>query len=136
MAILVFEKTVVIKVDTVNFPADGSAPFTTLIRPFTDLIVKSTSTDNPPKVSDFDPAQITLSYNGQELGTTATSKYYYSVAPAPTSPSTATLTGFTLTIQANSSYEAPGYSVPTNIAASIGTSDLFFLNYTYTIITS
>ena len=127
---LIFEKTVAIKYDTVNYPSDTTA---TLVRAYTDLIVVPSNTDTPPEVKDFDPTQIAVFYNGQELGTTTTSKYYYSVASAPTSPSTGTLTGFTITIHANPSYTSPGYVGQTAYALVISPNDLFFLNYTYTI---
>ena len=127
---LVFEKTVAIKYDTINYPSDTSA---VLVRSYTNLIVSSSNTDIPPQVKDFDASQISVFYNGQELGTSSTSKYYYSVSPAPISPSTATLTGFTISIHANQSYSNPGYVGQTAYALLIGPNDLFFLNYTYTI---
>jgi len=127
---LIFEKTVAVKYDIVNYPADTTAA---LVRPYTDLLVVSSNTDTPPQVKDFDATQISVFYNGQELGTTTTSKYFYSVTATPASPSTATLTGFTITIHANQSYTSPGYVGQTAYALLIGPNDLFFLNYTYTI---
>ena len=127
---LIFEKTVAVKYDTVNYPADTSAA---LIRTYTDLLVVSNNTDIPPQVKDFDASQLSVFYNGQELGTVTTSKYYYSVVPTPTSPSTASLTGFTITIHANQAYTSPGYVGQTAYALSISPNDLFFLNYTHTI---
>jgi len=123
----IFEKTVSIKYDTVNFPSDTIA---TLIRPYSDLIVVSSNSTIPPLTAAFDPTQISVYYNGQEIGTTTTSKFYYSVAATS---SGSNLSGFTLTIYANSSFTSPGYVGQTPYALSIGPNDLFFLNYTYTI---
>ncbi len=124
---LIFEKTVAIKYDTTNFPSDTTA---TLVRPYTDLVVVAGNSTIPPLTAAFDPTQISVFYNGQEINTTTTSKFYYSVAATS---SGSNLSGFTLTIHANQSYTNPGYVGQSPYALSIGVNDLFFLNYTYTI---
>src|ERR1017187_5091028 len=93
----VFEKSVSIKYDTINFPSDTSA---SLVRTFNDAVVDTSG--------NADPSQIAVFFNGAEIETTNTAKYYYAV-----SFSGSPVSSFTVTVYANQAYSAPGYSSTT-----------------------
>ena len=128
MATYVFRKTIPIAYTAGPNPSNGSLASdttSTIIRQYLDVVVDGSG--------NFDPTQFSLTYNGQQLDTSTdapTAKYYYSVVQYPLS---GTITGFTLTISANSSYTNAGYSSPTPLVMTIGVNDIFFLNYTHTV---
>jgi len=117
MTTSVFKKSVVVNYNTTSFPADT---IHTLVRTFNNSVIDSAG--NP------DASQILVYFNGQQIGTTTTSKYFYSISftGSPT-------TSFTITLSANTSYTSPGYVSETPYAVVIGPNDLFFIDYTYTI---
>ena len=71
---------------------------TAITRTYTDLVVDTSNT--------FYPSSILVAYNGQALSTDTTSKYYYSITPTYVS---SVLTGFSVSIHANTHYVWPGY---------------------------
>ena len=127
MATHTFRKSLPIKFVSGTNPTNSSLDSdttSTIIRQYDNAVITSAGL--------FDPTQISLSYNGQQLDTSAdapTAKFYYTVTQVPGS---GTVTGFIITIVANPSYTA-AYTPATTISMTIGTNDIFFIDYTYTV---
>lgn len=66
---------------------------------------------------------ISVSINGQKIGTSSSSKYYYTISSLPAA-------SFTIDIYGNHSYISPGYS-GTGIACSFALDDRIYIEYTY-----
>ena len=127
MATRVFKKIISIQFDHTTYPSDT---VNSLVRTYSDVVVAIDGVT-------FDPTQISVFYNGQEIGTDSTSRYYSSVVPVPGS---GTPTGFTISLHGNSSYVWPGYVTsdggytgPTSVNCLIEPSDVFFVDYTHTV---
>lgn len=120
MATSVFSKLIMIKYDSINYPADTT---NILIRTFNDTVLDKNG--NP------DPTQITVSFNGQKIllhttePTASFARYYYELIM--------TTTEFTISVIANSAYIIPGYLTPAPLDLHIYPSDVYFVDYTYTV---
>lgn len=120
MATSVFSKLIMIKYDTINYPADTVHILT---RTFNDAVIDENG--NP------DPTQITVSFNGQILlhhttePATSFARYYYELAM--------TTTSFTISVISNSAYIIPYYLTPTPLNLQIYPSDVYFVDYTHTV---
>ena len=113
----IFRKTLTIKYDITDYPSDTTA---SLVRTFNDAVLNHSGS--------FDPSQISVSYNGQQLDTSSdapTAKYYYSL--------TGTSSAFTITISANQSYVCAGYTSTPTLSMTISPNDIFYIDYTHTV---
>ena len=123
MSSLTFKRVMAAKYVSGTNPTNNalaSDTTSTLIRQYNDSVIDTTGA--------ADPTQIAVFFNGQEIGTDTTSKYFYSLSFLGTPP-----TGFIVTLSANSAFIPPGYDIGTTVAACIGPEDIFYIDYTYTL---
>ena len=85
-----------------------------LIRTFNDSVINQSGS--------FDTSQFWVYLNGCQIGTDSASKYYYTI--------TGNTAEFTITINANPSFTAPGYASSSVVLINPG--DVFTLEYSCT----